>query len=97
MAKYKKQVEEMLEVHRDVFEAFKIIHDKYAKDSKKWQEKLNQEGDSVMRIIRRWENNLCGKSEAGKYGKFSTGLSEKFWQEIRIFFPKIDCIGLIND
>lgn len=96
MAKYKKQVEEMLEIHKDIFKPFKEIHDKYIEDQKKWQEKLNEEGDNVLRIIRRWENNLCSKSESGKYGKFSSNLSEKFWEEIRNIFPKIDSIGIIN-
>ncbi|MCL4417533.1 MAG: hypothetical protein M1365_12715 [Actinobacteria bacterium] len=97
MAKYKKQVEEMLEIHKDIFIPFKDIHDKYLADPEKWQEKLNEEGDNILRIIRRWENNLCSKTESGRrYGKFSSNLSEKFWEEIRSIFPKIDSIGLIN-
>jgi len=95
MAKYKQQIEEMLEIHKDIFGPFKALHDKYAIDPKKWQEEYNIVGQDVLRLIRRWENSLCSKSESGKYGRFSTSLSEKFWGEIRELFPKIDNIGLL--
>jgi hypothetical protein len=96
MAKYKKQVQEMIEAHADIFAAFKDIHDKYAQDPKIWQEKFNEEGQQVQIIIQRWENNLCAKSEGGKFGKFSSNLSDKFWSEIRILFPKIDFVGMTH-
>jgi hypothetical protein len=94
MSKYKKQVEEMLERHHDIFTAFKEIHDKYAQDPKKWQDQLNEEGREVMILIQRWDNNLCSKSESGKYGKFSSTLSDKFWKEVRKVFPKIGYVGM---
>jgi len=95
MSKYKKQVQEMLEVHDELFKSFKKLHDNYAEDPKKWQEKFNEEGQAVMLIIQKWENNLCSKSESGKYGKFSNTLADKFWEEIRINFPKINYVGLM--
>ena len=85
----------MIEAHKDIFDSFKEIHDKYAQDPKKWQEEFNEEGQKVQIIIKRWENNLCSKSEGSKYGKFSQNLSEKFWNEIRIIYPKIDFVGMI--
>lgn len=94
MAKYKKQIEEMMEAHKDLFTAFRELHDQYALDPKKWQEKYNEEGREVMVLLRRWENNLCSKSESGRYGKFSNKLADKFWNEIRTIFPKIDYIGV---
>ena len=93
MVKYKQQVQDMLEVHQDVFKQFKEIHDKYVADPKVWQETFNEEGIKVLPIINRWENNLCARSESGKYGKFSSNLADKFWSEIKIHFPKIDFIG----
>lgn len=95
MSKYKKQIEEMLEVHKDIFQPFKELHNKYAQDPKTWQEKFNEEGQDILRIIKRWESNLCSKSEAGKYGIFSANLSSKFWDEVRAIFPKIDYIGML--
>ena len=94
MTKYKKQIEEMLEVHHDAFSAFKKVHDAYALDPEKWQEELNKEGKPILLLIQKWENNLCSKSESGRYGKFSSKLSDKFWAEIRMLFSKIDYIGM---
>jgi len=94
MVKYKQQVQDMLSAHDSVFKEFKRIHDAYVKDPKKWQDEFNEKGIEIQAIIRRWENNLCGKSESGKYGKFSSTLAEKFQSEIRIHFPKIDFIGM---
>lgn len=94
MSKYKQQVEEMLLRHKAMFDSFKIIHDKYAEDPKKWQKEFNEEGEDVLVMIQRWDNNLCSKSESGKYGKFSNNLSEKFWTEVRTIFPKIDFVGM---
>lgn len=95
MAKYKKMLSEMLEIHHDLFTSFKEVHDKFAKNPKTYQKQFNEEGQDVLRIIQKWENILCSKSESGKYGKFSTGLSDKFWNEIRQHFPLIGKVGEI--
>ncbi len=94
MTKYKKQVQEMLDMHQDLFKSFKELHDKYAEEPQKWQEKFNEEGKPILLLIQRWDSNLCSKSESGKYGKFSANLSEKFWTEVRAHFPKIDYVGM---
>lgn len=94
MTKYKKQIEEMLEIHKTVFDSFRKLHDNYVTDPKKWQEQYNEEGKDIMVLLRRWENNLCSKSESSRYGKFSNKLAEKFWEEIRLHFPKIDAVGI---
>lgn len=94
MAKYKKQIEEMMLTHKQVFDAFRELHDNYTQDPKKWQEKYNEEGREIMMLLRRWENNLCAKAESSRYGKFSNKLADKFWNEIRTIFPKIDYIGV---
>lgn len=94
MPKYKKYVEEMIKSHQDLFNEFKILHDNYALDPKAWQNEFNQKGQEIMTLIQRWENSLLSKTESGKYGKFSTRLSDKFWEEIRTIYPKINYIGL---
>lgn len=96
MAKYTEVIQDMLEYNKEVFDAFRELHDKYVSDPKTYQEEFNTEGEKVLRIIRRYENILCGKSESGKYGKFSTTLSEKYWEAIRRLFPKIDAVGQIS-
>lgn len=94
MAKYKKQIEEMMLMHQELFTKFRELHDNYALDPKQWQNQYNEEGREVMALLRRWENNLCAKSESGRYGKFSDKLADKFWNEVRMIFPKIDYIGM---
>lgn len=94
MPKYKQYFDDMLEIHHDLFELFKQVHDKFALEPDKFRKEFNTEGEKILAIIRRYENQLCGKSESGKYGKFSPNLSDKFWQEIRTYFPKIDEIGV---
>lgn len=93
MVKYKEVLSEMLEIHHDLFTSFKKIHDKFATDPKAYQKQFNEEGQDVLRVIQKWENILCGKSESGKYGKFSSKLADKFWGEIRLHFPMIGKIG----
>ena len=84
----------MLEAHKAAFESFRVIHDKYAEDPKVWEEQYNEEGQPILILIKRWENNLCSKSESTKYGKFSNTLADKFWAEVRNVFPKIDYVGM---
>jgi hypothetical protein len=95
MVKYKEVISDMLEYNKEEFLTFKKLHDLYVDDPKQYQAAFNEEGEKILRIIRRYENILCGKSESGKYGKFSTTLSDKFWNEVRIHFPKIDAIGTL--
>jgi hypothetical protein len=97
MIKYKQQVADMLSAHEDIFKEFKKLHDKYADEPKKYQAEFNEKGLEIQAILRRWENNLCGKSESGKYGKFSSNLADKFREEVKVHFPKIDYIGVIHD
>lgn len=93
MVKYKQQVQDMLEVHADIFKEFQKIHDAYRQDPKKWQEAFNEKGREIIPILARWENSLCARSESGKYGKFSSNLAEKFRNEVKMHFPHIDAIG----
>ncbi len=85
----------MLEQNTELFANFKVIHDKYATDAVKYQKELNDIGRDVQDVIRDWEGRLCGHSENSGYGKFSTSLSDKFWDEVRKSFPKVDHIGLL--
>lgn len=94
MTKYQQVFMDMMENHKDVFHEFQKIHDQYAKDAKKFQKELDEKGEEVLILIRRYENILCGHSESGRFGKFSSNLSEKFWETIRTKFSKIDFIGL---
>lgn len=94
MTKYKKIFEKMLLENEREFLSFKKIQDLYTEDSKKWKMEFNDEGKKILSIIRRYENQLCGKSENSGYGLFSSNLSVKFWDQIRQSFPKIDEVGV---
>lgn len=93
MTKYKMFIQDMLSSHKELFDAFKAVHQKYEADPQKWQTEFNEKGEEVLSVIRRYENMLCGHSENSGFGKYSSKLSEKFWTEIKSIFSKIDYIG----
>ncbi len=94
MTKSQQYFQDMVENHKDLFDAFKVVHDQYVLDAKKYQQQLNELGEDVLKIIRRYENMLCSESEGGKFGKFSSKTADKFWEYVRGFLPKIDSVGL---
>ncbi|MBI2074827.1 MAG: hypothetical protein HYT83_03270 [Candidatus Levybacteria bacterium] len=95
MTKYKEYFQDMLASNKNLFDEFKKLHNKYATEPQKWQNEFNEKGQEILTIIRHYENMLCSQSEGGKYGIFSSKLAEKFWEEIRTHFPKIDFIGML--
>ncbi len=94
MSKYKQTVDEMVAANKELFDNFKEIHDAYAMNPEAWQKLLNEYGAEVVEIIRDYERKLCIKMGTGKYGQFSQNLSQKFWDEVRKIFPKIDFVGV---
>ncbi|MCX6725796.1 MAG: hypothetical protein NT052_00560 [Candidatus Shapirobacteria bacterium] len=99
MTKYRQYVQKMIDSNKEVFDKFRIIHDKYClfTDKNSLQDQYNEEGEKVMDIITEWEQRLCLQSEKAGYGSYSANLSEKFHEEIKKLFPMIDYIGLIID
>ncbi|OGY28736.1 MAG: hypothetical protein A3J50_01325 [Candidatus Woykebacteria bacterium RIFCSPHIGHO2_02_FULL_43_16b] len=94
MTKYHKCFQEMLKENKDLFEKFKVVHDNFAQDRKKYKDEFNRVGAEVVTIIKRYENILCGHSENTGYAKFSSTLADKFWVEIRALYPRIDFVGI---
>lgn len=94
MSEYKKMLDKMLSENKELFTNFKDIHDKYALNPPEWQKLFNEYGKEVVEIIRDYERRLCANMVTGKYGSFSANLSEKFWDEVRKVFPKIDFVGV---
>jgi hypothetical protein len=94
MAKYREVYMDMLENHTELFDSFKKVHENFMNDPATYKKEFNEVGQDVLRIIQRYENILCGKSEGGRYGKFSANLSEKFREQVRGQFPKIDQVGM---
>lgn len=84
----------MLAKHQDQFDEFKKIHDLFEKDRMKYQDEYNHLGSDIMDIIIDWEKRLCRQMEGGKNGVYSANLSEKFRDEIKKIYPKLDLIGV---
>lgn len=85
----------MMEEHKELFDQFKEIHDQYSINPKANQAKFNNIGEEVTAVIRIYEKQLCANMKTGKYGAFSTNVSSKLWDEMRMIFPKINFIGII--
>jgi hypothetical protein len=94
MTRYKEMYNQMVVDNKEKFDAFRSLHDNYALEPEKWQDEYNEKGKEVMTIIRHYEDVLCGRSEGTGYGAFSGKLAEKFQEEVRKNFPKIDHIGV---
>lgn len=90
MAKYKKQFKIMIEENQILFTDFKNVHDKFASGDVTARKEFDEKGGRVLRVIRRYEDMLCAKSENSGFGKYSENLSDKFWEEVRAHFPLID-------
>ena len=93
--KYKQTIDQVYEAHKQLFIAFKILHDTYAKDKKKNQQAFNEQGAQVLEILRDAERKLCHGMERGKYASFSAQLASKFWDEVKKTYPLIDFVGAI--
>ena len=92
-AKYRQLFLEMIENHGDLFLDFKDVHDKFMSDDNLKGE-FNEKGAKVVEIIRDYERKLTSQQDKGQYSKFSSGLSDKFWDQIRGFLPHIDFVGV---
>jgi hypothetical protein len=95
MTKYKETVQKMLAENKDIFDKFRLIHDRYGFEGDSLQEEFNTLGKEVMKIIREYENKLCNRSEGNGYASFTGNLAQKFMDEIRNVFPLIDRVGII--
>lgn len=83
----------MLTDNKDLFDNFKSVHDAYALNPELNQARFNDIGKEVVEVIREYERKLCGNMNSGAYGAFSSNLSQKFWDEIRKVYRKIDFVG----
>lgn len=84
----------MLGDNTSLFEEFKTLHDNYVSDEKAFQKQFNEKGKIVTQIIREYEKRLCAEMDKGQYGKFSSNVADKFWEEVRKIYPRIDFVGV---
>ncbi|RJR14654.1 hypothetical protein C4579_04520 [Candidatus Microgenomates bacterium] len=94
MKLYQKIFQQMLTENETLFTRFTDVHDKFAANPNAYKKLFNETGEEVLTVIRKYEKMLVGSTERSQYSKFSTGLSEKFWQGVRQLFPKIDFVGI---
>jgi len=92
--KYKEYFQLMLENNKELFDEFRRVHDKFVLDPSAMQEEFNEVGGRVRRVIHEWEDKLCNRSQKTGYGQYAGKLAEKFQEEIRKEFPKIDSVGI---
>lgn len=93
-AKYRQLFLEMVEQNRDLFLDFKEVHDKFVENEDAYKDEFNEKGSKVVEIIREYERRLTSQQDKGQYSKFSTGLADRFWDQIRGFLPRIDFVGV---
>lgn len=84
----------MLETHRDLLLDFKDVHDRFVADNETHKQEFNEKGAKVIDVIREYEKKLTAHQNKGQYSKFSANLSDKFWDQIRTFLPRIDFVGV---
>lgn len=84
----------MIKDNKEVFDEFQKIHDAYALNEAENQEQFNEKGKAVMNIVRKYEDILCKRSEVHGFGEYTSKLAEKFQNEVRKNFPKIDQVGI---
>lgn len=95
MQKYQTVFARMLEENKELFDNFTAVHEAYVVNPEMNKARFNEIGRDVMDVIRDYERILCGKTESGQYGKFSSNLSQKFWDEVRRVYPKINFVGVM--
>ncbi len=93
-AKYRQLFLDMMQEHRDLMLDFKDVHDKFIENEDAFKAEFNEKGAKVVEIIRDYERKLTSQQDKGQYSKFSSGLSDKFWDQIRSFLPRIDFVGV---
>ena len=92
--KYKKYFQLMVDQNKEIFDKFLEVHAKYDLEGEKWQKSFNEIGGKVNDIINEYEGKLCRTSENSGYSAFTPKLAEKFREEVRTHFPKIDFVGV---
>ena len=95
MPKFREYFNQMFAQNRELFLQFKLLSDDYAKDKGKYKAAFDSQGTKVVAIIKEWEQRLCGHMEKGSNAQFSSRLADKFWDEVRAYFPNIDEVGLV--
>ena len=93
MVKYKEFYTRMINQNKELFENFAKAYEQFVTDPEKYKEQFNTIGKEINVIVRRTDNKLCAQTELSQYNKFSSGLSDKFWEMVRENYPFIDKVS----
>ena len=94
MPKFRDYFNQMFKQNQELFFRFKLLNDDYGKDRQKYKAEFDEVGKQVVIIIKDWEKRLCGHMEKGENAAFSAKLADKFWEEVRTYFPYVDLVGV---
>ena len=92
--KYKEYVKKMYDEAKDLFDRFDGIHASYVLDKYAHQDEFNEIGKDIIRVVEDWERKLCRTMEKGNHSGYSNKLADKFREEIRKRYSKLDFIGV---
>lgn len=92
--KYQLYYDLMMSKNEKLFADFKVIHDNFAQDEKKYASVFHREGRDVLDAIRSFERKLCAGMERTANGMYSNKVAEKFWDMVRKDYPLIDQVGV---
>jgi|GEM_PF-271630 len=93
MVKYKLYIKNLIEKEKELFENFNKAHLDYMRG--KNEKKFHEIGTEVVKKLKQTEDKLCLQTETGQYNKYSNQLSDKFWDEVRRLYPKIDEVKVV--
>jgi hypothetical protein len=94
MSKYRDYFNQMFELHKEPFQTFMLLCQDYMADRATYSEEFNRQGKEIKAIVTEWEQKLCGRMERGKNSVYSANVADKFWDEVRKYFPCIDEVGI---
>jgi hypothetical protein len=92
--KFKEYFDKSFADNREQFQLFMLTCQDYLQDRQKYSEEFNRQGQPIKVILLEVEARLCGRMERGKNAVYSANLSEKYWDEVRKYFPCIDEVGV---
>lgn len=93
-AKYQKYFQLMVEKNKKLFDDFQVVHNGFALNPEKWEDRFHTNGREVLDVIRDWERRLCSGMERGNNAVYSNKLAEKFWGLVKEKLPLIEKVGL---
>lgn len=93
MSKTEKLFRQMVDENHDLFDKF-IELSEFGETRQKTEE-FHSLGEKILEIISIYEEKLCGDSDRAGKSRFTSSLSEGFWQLIREKFPEVDDVGVL--